>query len=251
MFTIGIKMIPERRAQDDLTEDFEMQDFLTDIIINSKSDLIGKVLDKKELTEQLDLDVIRIFKDDMDSSAQRNKVKIQIGDIIRIRGNKEEIKKLVTREDINLKPPREWADVDLQHGRDALVEVVVAPETGLAGTNLKDYNFYDKFGAVPLAIRHKGSIKHNDLSEQKLTSGDTLLLSMDSERLNEIESDQSVIMVTFAASLSLITPFGYQTNTMIYGPGQYKVSDFFKVGVLLNVMFWILATVFIPMIWPF
>lgn len=400
LFLVGIRMIPERRHEEDLTRGFELQEYLTDIVIKENSVLVGKTLDEKQLTRHLDLDVLRVFKDGSDSSAQRSKVSISAGDVLRIRGSSDQIKELLQRNDLTIKPAREWMDPDLEHGRDAVVETVVAPDSDLDGSRLKDSRFYERLGAVPLAIRHKSKILHNDLDEVKLSGGDTLLLSVSSDRLGDIENDPRLLVVsepdiltyrkqktpivlailagvvvsaslgitsivvsaivgiiamiltgclkpseayesvnwkvvillagvlplgtamdktgtatlmadlmiaglsdfgptvlmsgyflltllitgvmsnnasaallapiaiqsadslgvahepflyavTFAASLSLITPFGYQTNTMIYGPGQYKLKDFLKVGTLLNLLFWILATLLIPVIWPF
>lgn len=401
LFLAGIKMIPSRRKEkEELMKDYQMQAYLADVIVGPNAELVGSILDEEELTKRLDLDVLRIFKPKRDRSAQRSEIRVEEGDVLRIRGNAKELNKLLQREEFTPRAAKEWLDVDLQHGRDALVEAVVAPESTLDGKSLNDINCYERFGAVPLAIRHHGELKHDDLGKVKISGGDTLLLSLSSERVPEIEKYPSfviasqldvmsqrrdktfialgillgvviaaavellpiavsapagvvlmiltgcitteeaynavnwkiiillagviplgmamdktgagtllaenlvsllgdfgpramlagfylltmmlsaimstnasaalvaplaiqisnsigvspepfVICVSYAASLTFLTPFGHHANTLIYGAGQYKFTDFIKVGLPINMIFWLLAVVLIPLIWPF
>ncbi|VEE15393.1 citrate transporter [Ectopseudomonas mendocina] len=60
-----------------------------------------------------------------------------------------------------------------------------------------------------------------------------------------------VIAIMFAASASFLTPIGYQTNLMVYGPGRYKFSDYFRLGLPVSFLVAIIVVLLVPMIWIF
>ena len=60
-----------------------------------------------------------------------------------------------------------------------------------------------------------------------------------------------LVAICFGASCSFMTPMGYQTNMMVFGPGQYRLKDFFQMGIPLTLIFWITAVYCIPKFWPF
>ena len=76
-------------------------------------------------------------------------------------------------------------------------------------------------------------------------------ICLETAKLLNVDSRPFLMTLALAASASFMTPIGYQTNLLVYGPGGYRFGDYLRVGVPLNLLLALVAAVLIPWVWPF
>ncbi|MEO8494402.1 MAG: SLC13 family permease [Planctomycetota bacterium] len=76
-------------------------------------------------------------------------------------------------------------------------------------------------------------------------------IAMATAKALDVNAMPFVVAITVAASAGFATPFGYQTNLMVYSAGGYRFSDYLRLGIPLNILFMIVTVAIAPLVWPF
>jgi di/tricarboxylate transporter len=115
--------------------------------------------------------------------------------------------------------------------------------------------FLSLFSGLSPAYVLSGVILLTSVSTHLLSNNATAILllpiAISAAQGMGVDPKPFIIAVCFGASACFATPIGYQTNLLVYGPGGYRFSDYLKLGMPLNLMVWVMGSLFIPLIWPF
>ncbi|MEM7350291.1 MAG: SLC13 family permease [Acidobacteriota bacterium] len=401
LLTLGRKLLPTRRADNDLTAGYHLREYLTELVIQPRSRLIGKTLKASKLSQANDIEVLEIRRNKERLGSLLPEIILREGDLLIVKGNIDNIMRVREAEGVAIHARVKFSDEDLQSPDVVLAECVISANSGLIGKTIKEIDFRKRFLATALAIRRHGGEIREKLGKVRLHFGDTLLIQGRRDRLQSLTDSQEFMLImedsstpryrkrkmtaavgifaavvamaalgimpimvaallgslamvltrcltiqegyeaidmrivfliagtlslglamqktggaeliagkvidlagpygpravlavlylltmvltelmsnnataalltpiaieiaagmgvdvrpfafciAFAASASFLSPIGYQTNTLVYGPGGYQFTDYFKVGFPISLTVWLLSTLLIPVLWPF
>jgi di/tricarboxylate transporter len=176
MYTLGRRLIPERRYADEPERGLGIRAYFTEVLVLPDSPLAGKTLAESGLGRDLDLTVLRIIRHKDRYLAPRANRSLQVGDLLLVEGRRDEILKVKDTVGIDIKGDVSLADPQLQSDEIHLVETILLPGSPLIGRSLKRLRFRERYGLQVLAIYRQGETIRQQISELRLQVGDVLLV---------------------------------------------------------------------------
>jgi di/tricarboxylate transporter len=191
MMTIGQRMLPDRNDQE-LTEEYKLQRYLTEIVVMHDSPLIGQLVFASDLTS-LNFRILNIIRGE-DNFLPDFRTRINENDVLLVEGDLDNLMKVKETKGIEI-----MADVilekDLQTEVIRLAELLIVRQSDLIGKTIKEANFLQRYGLVVIAISRHGESLRSKIGSIKMQLGDLLLVQGSSQRLNQLRSSQNVAVL--------------------------------------------------------
>ena len=181
MLFIGRFLIPDRSNSDDLTDQYEMEDYLTEVIVKPDSPIVGKQLREVESFQRDDIDLVEIRSNRNRPHFPNRAVTFQEGDTLLLKGSMESIAEVREKNGLSmLADQSKKNDERLNSDQVVLCEVIVRPGSRLQGTTLNKATLKQDYNAVALAVKKNSKYFHTRLSDIKIEAGDTVLMEVES-----------------------------------------------------------------------
>ncbi|MDQ3919435.1 MAG: SLC13 family permease [Acidobacteriota bacterium] len=195
MLLLGLRLLPARGGEESLMEQYQMREYISEVIVPEGSPLVGKTLAEGNLSDALDLTVIGILRGKQGRIAPRGEEVLRAGDLLLVQGKMEDILRVKSETGIEIRPEFELSRHDLEAGDAGLYEVMVLRGSDLNGRTLRSLNFRDRYDLTVLAINRHGMALLTKLSTVTLRFGDVLLVQGQKDCVERLTTDGHVLLL--------------------------------------------------------
>ncbi|MFB6123978.1 MAG: SLC13 family permease [Haloferacaceae archaeon] len=197
LLTVGRHLTPARiEPKQDLTEEFEMGEYLTEVVVREDSPLVGRRIRDALVDTDFDVDLVQLVRDGDVFLEPLGPKEIHAGDVFALRTDRDTLVELLDVEGLDLVPEVTVDESELEAAETGqnLVEVVVSPGSSLVGESLASASFRQRYDATVLALRRGGEVMRQRLDDVSLRVGDTLLVQATTDSIERLDANRDFIV---------------------------------------------------------
>ncbi|WP_423751083.1 SLC13 family permease [Salinirarus marinus] len=197
LLTVGRYLTPARiKPKQDLTEEFEMGEYLTEVTVREDSPLVGRRVYDALVDTDFDVDLIQLVRDGEVFLEPLAPKEIHAGDVFALRTDRDTLVELLDVEGLDLVPEVTVDESELEAAESGqnLVEVVISPGSSLVGESLSSANFRQRYNATVLALRRGRELMRQRLDDVRLRVGDTLLVQATTDSVERLDANRDFIV---------------------------------------------------------
>ena len=180
-------------------QSYQLKDYVSELVISPRSNLIKQTLRSSEIQRKFDIDVLEIIRDGIHFSQPLADKVLKAGDILLVRGTKEEILKIRDEKGLDILPAIKFKDDNvasqLTDNEEGIAEILILSNSRLVGSNLKDLRFRQRYNATVLAIRRGEEVLRDRLGQVPLRFGDLLLVQGPRESLSGFQTTRELLVI--------------------------------------------------------
>lgn len=232
-----------RQAHDDLLSTYHLGERLFRARVPGGSYLVDRQLAQSNLREKYNLNVVAVERGGSMLLAPAPDFVFLQGDVMLLEGRLDEFRQCDTEPRLEILPPAQVHENDLESAAHVIIEAVLSPRSQLIGHTLRESRFRERYGMTALAVWNGERVIRTGLTDLALAFGDALLLQGPRERLSALRLDSDLILlspeenpepdVSRKRGMALAI-FAAAVLIAIIGP--FSVGEVMLAGALLMIM---------------
>ena len=195
---VGRNLLPSRRTAGEIADEYQMGEYVAEVMILKDSPLIGKTVVQSDLRRKHNTNVLEIYREGRKLKHPVTDQVLHAGDTLFIETSSTGLLALEEATGLGLPAEQgEWGGKQgLRSKEQELLEVVIGPTSDLINNTPMTADFHFHYNSTIIAIRHHGEILRERLHNFQLSFGDTLLLRGTPEALDHVKRTPGFIAVT-------------------------------------------------------